>query len=514
MSTPEWSDAIVDSESAMPSASSRAAVIAFVLSIFAGAFIVLWPTTESLIGRWNDTDGKTYTHGYLIVLISAWLLWRDRHRFSAVTVRWFWPALLAVIATGCVWLLSLRSGIQTGHQVLLPVLIWFAIAGALGWRAALVSTFAIGYLYFAIPVWGSVNSILQSLTAQVVGWMLHATGVVASIEGNFIHLPVGTFEIAAGCSGIHFFIVALAIAALYGEIHRDSMKVRIQLLVLAAVIAAATNWIRVYVIVVAGYLTDMQHYLVRVEHYRFGWAVFVVTMTVFVLIARRLPANDSSGDVAVVAAQSPTPIRMGLAALAAVALMAIAPIWNYVMSAQTAQVPGEAVLLPAVSSTDSRGPLSPVRFNWMPQFHGVDDALHARYTVGGRDVELFTAIYTSQRQGKELVAYDNSILGAERVQVVKESIAGEWHELEIATAAKVHELIRYQYVIGATRTSSDLRAQLSYGLYSFVGTPLSRLIALRTDCVPDCDAARERMTALAQALNRNEANHPTEGGQQ
>src|SRR5690606_30850662 len=102
-----------------------------------------------------------------------------------------------------------RSGIQTGHQVLLPVLIWLAVAGTLGWRAAFVTTFAVGYLYFAIPVWGVVNSLLQSLTTQVVGWLLHLTGVVATIEGNFIHLPVGTFEIAAGCSGIHFFIVAL-----------------------------------------------------------------------------------------------------------------------------------------------------------------------------------------------------------------------------------------------------------------------------------------------------------------
>ncbi len=40
---------------------------------------------------------------------------------------------------------------------------------------------------------------------------------------------------------------------------------------------------------VAGYLTDMQHYLVRVDHYYFGWALFAVAMAVFFLLARGKP---------------------------------------------------------------------------------------------------------------------------------------------------------------------------------------------------------------------------------
>ena len=46
-----------------------------------------------------------------------------------------------------------------------------------------------------------------------------------------------------------------------------------------------------------------------------------------------------------------------------------------------------------------------------------------------------------------------------------------WRELEIVTASG-DEVIRYQYAIGATRPSNDLRAQVSYGLQSLVGAPL------------------------------------------
>jgi exosortase A len=505
------SGTIASKDAELPATLSRTSVAAIGLGIFVAAFVILWPTTVSLMERWNDTDGKTYTHGYLIVLISAWLMWRDRDRVQAAAASPFTPALLAVAATSCVWLLSLRSGIQTGHQVLLPVLIWLAVAGALGWRAAVATTFAVGYLYFAIPIWGAVNSVLQSLTTLVVGAMLHLTGVVATIDGNFIHLPVGTFEIAAGCSGIHFFIVALAISALYGEIHRDSLKVRAQLLVLATIIAAATNWIRVYVIVVAGYLTDMQHYLVRVEHYRFGWAVFAISMTIFILIARRLPTNDSS-----VAAQGVRTVDLRhstiwLAVVASVGLMAVGPIWNLLTRSLEAALPSQDKFFPMVSTAGSNGPVTPIRFNWAPQFLGADASVHARYVTDGHDVEIYTAIYIAQHQGKELVAYDNSILGTERADVLKESNAGTWRELEVRSAVGP-ELIRYQYRIGAMRTSDDLRAQISYGLQSFVEAPLSRLIALRTDCAPDCAAARQRLNDLAEGLRDGEVSASNQGG--
>jgi hypothetical protein len=41
--------------------------------ILAGLF---WPTLYSMIEIWDRSE--TYTHGYLIFPISAWLIWRMR----------------------------------------------------------------------------------------------------------------------------------------------------------------------------------------------------------------------------------------------------------------------------------------------------------------------------------------------------------------------------------------------------------------------------------------------------
>src|ERR1043165_9453890 len=61
--------------------------VSILLGLFCGAFLLLWPTTKSLVTTWEDVVLTTYTHGYLIVAISAWLLYRDRDLFTRVAAR-------------------------------------------------------------------------------------------------------------------------------------------------------------------------------------------------------------------------------------------------------------------------------------------------------------------------------------------------------------------------------------------------------------------------------------------
>ena len=111
----------------------------------------------------------------------------------------WWPALLAIAAAGVPWYVATASGIQIGHQALLPALMIGAIAAVGGLAIARASAFPVGYLYFAVPVWSLVNTPLQSLTTAAVTVVLRVTGIPAYVEGNFVHIPVGTFEIAGGC---------------------------------------------------------------------------------------------------------------------------------------------------------------------------------------------------------------------------------------------------------------------------------------------------------------------------
>lgn len=471
-----------------------------VLGAFFGAFALLWPTTLSLLSEWEDTNKTTYTHGYLIALISLWMLWHNRANLSAQRSQPNLTALLALAAASVLWLAVFRSGLQLAHQLLLPAMIWLAVCAMLGIRVALACSVAIGYLYFAIPIWDEGNVVLQSATTQMVSLLLRVTGVPAYVEGNNVHLAAGSFEIAGGCSGLHFFIVGLALGALYGEVHRDRWSTRLRLLLLVLGLALLTNWLRVYIIIVAGYLTDMQHYLVRVEHYRFGWVVFAAAMTVFFLIARRLPSEPAAAANPAAATVAPALKQWSMVAAALLALT-IGPLWDVLDPTVSTTLEARNGL--PIGLSGWRGPSDAADADWRPVFVGADLEQHGRYwrldatTPSG--VDAYVAAYATQEQGKELVSYSNSILGPVQDSVVARSkLEADGPVAEVVGESRQGErwIVWYFYQVGSSQTASGIEAQLRYGVASLFGSPVSRVVALRSRCVPDCDATRRELDTL------------------
>ena len=63
----------------------------------------------------------------------------------------------------------------------------------------------------------------------------------------------------------------------------------------AGALAVLANWIRVLVIVDAGYTTQMRHVLVSRGHYMFGWVLFTTIMVAFVWLLARPYRRPASG---------------------------------------------------------------------------------------------------------------------------------------------------------------------------------------------------------------------------
>lgn len=473
------------------------------LLLFAGTFALLWPTTASLIASWEDVDLTTYTHGYLIVAVSVWLLWRQRAQLAAIPVRSSLLACLLLAAASFVWLVAVRSGIQSVHQLLLPVMAWLAICSVLGLRIAAASAFAIVFLYAAVPLWDSGNFLLQNATVRATDFVLRVSDVPAYVEGNLVHLASGSFEIEGGCSGLHYFIVAVAIAALFGEIRGDGVVTRLKLVGLAALLAVVTNWLRVCVVIVLGHLTDMQHYLVRVEHYRFGWVLFALMMTAFFLIARRMPWPELEPTQAKGISQDASRAHGRLPAVLIVtfAAMALGPAWNVLAPASPAPRLRAEAQLPQ-SSAGWAGP-AVTADPWQPRFIGADQEQRARYTKGDARIELFMATYGVQEQGKELVGYGNSLLHPDIEHVVSQAPVGLRSpavELQVADAQGRQSLIWYFYTIDSMQTGRDIAAQIGYGIRSLVGSPISSIIALRAPCATSCEQSRAQLSDLLGSL--------------
>lgn len=468
----------------------------------AGATALYWPTIQSLVEQWENVANLTYTHGYLVAAICVWLLFRNRSLFGDFT--WSPRAAGALVLASFAWLISYRSGIEIFHQLLLPPILWLAVCSAVGRRTAAACTPAFAYFYFAIPVWSFGNDILQYVTVDAVRIMLAIASVPAYVVDNYVHIPSGTFEIAGGCSGLHFFIVALAISALYGELQRDSIRIRVALICLAALLGVVSNWIRVFTIIVAGYLTDMQHSLIRHGHYYFGWEVFAVTMIVFFLIARRMPVSTHApgGELGrdLVGSGVNGILKIGIPVT--LAALAFGPVWAALGSSAshataTAELP---VHLPGWQSR----PVKDSPAHWKPIFIAADAEDLRDYQGETQTVSAYTAVYVDQRQGKEIVAYTNSIAGAvdtailsqERVQLASTA----YGELTTRETSGQSALVWYRYEVGTHQMISGVGEQLWYGIHSLTGSPRSRVVVLRAGCASDCSDARRALRGFAEAL--------------
>jgi exosortase len=471
---------------------SRYARLYWIAALACVVVLVYWPSTFFLYEKWSGRASLTYTHGWLILVICIALVVRSRRELAGAPVH---PSRLAMVALALAilaWLIAYRASIEGLEVPLQPLIFWLAVTAAFGWIVGRLMLFPVAYLYFAVNVW--YDTPLQKLTVLVMRGLLAVTGPTSSIVGDVIHIPNGTFVIEEGCSGLHFMIVGLAIAALYGEQRGDPWRVRLRQLALMAGLALLANWVRVYTVIEAGYLTDMQSYLVRVSHYGFGWCVFAVTLFVFFWLAPLFGPEPAPS------AAAPPPLGSGvassqLAGLAAAAAILLAlPLLN---AALRMSRPAPSLENPA----DLLNPQPPwhavpldVRSSWLPIFGGADLLQRRAFgNTGGDVVEVLWVVYRTQRQGAELVGETSSLTGdglQTRAEQVIGSAAGRFREAEVVDRLGAHSLIWWRYRVAGHNLVGSFAQQLWYGVNALVWRPPARVIAFRTECRADCASAR------------------------
>ena len=264
--------------------------LALVIGLWVAVAAVYWPSSVALSHLKHNTATETYTHGYLILLISLWFVIRERHNLAATPTRPVPRALIGLLLLSAVWAWAWRANLQELHVMLVPMILFTALIAVMGTDVARQLVFPVGYLYFAMPFWSDGNFILQTLSARMTGALMGLAGVPALMQGNLIRLPGGTIQIAGGCSGLHAFIVGLALATLYGKLFELPWRRRWSGIVLMGALAVIVNWVRIFIVVVAAYATNMHSSLVH-NHYWLGWWLFAAAFAGFLWWMERRPTT-------------------------------------------------------------------------------------------------------------------------------------------------------------------------------------------------------------------------------
>jgi EpsI family protein len=492
--------------SELPSAGRilAAAPVAASLLIFAAGFVIglqeLWP---QLHRQWTAVNH--YEHGYLMLAMAGWLAWRSWRTDPPGRLQPDWAWLLPFAVVLSVLLLMELVFLDVPRLYVLPLLLVTGFGLVFGREVARHLAGPAMLMYFTLPLWVGLTPYLQALTTAVNTFLLSLFSIPVYIEGNFVYLPAGAFEIAEGCSGLKFLIVGMSLGAFYGLAFLHTWRARILLFAIAVGVTLLSNWLRVFIIIVAGHLTDMQHYLVAESHHTFGWVLFAIMLSLVLLCAswielRSKPREPS--DTAVSARHnhpSPSrPLAMPAAATLCAGLLLVPGVFHSVgagAAQEFAVLPGETP-----DGAAQRAPALP----WQPVFRDghVD---RAAYATGERNIDVYRALYARQTRDARVIRYGHSFTGKSWRPIGR-------HIREVQLGADSYKVIEYQgyaggqlaliwawYEVGGRPATSSLGVKLLEVAALAQGRRDAAAVAIASRCVPSCDSAADDMQSFLQA---------------
>ncbi|HEY6530252.1 MAG TPA: exosortase/archaeosortase family protein [Cellvibrionaceae bacterium] len=241
--------------------------VLIIIPVIAGLY---WPTLGVLAGRWVEWD-KGLSHGILVATVFLWLLWK---RPCPSSPRKHFALRAAALGAGStLWFLLQSVQITVLAEAALLLVITLAYTAWLGfvqaWRYKAILLLPL----FATSVWGELNSTATVLSGFVVGQMVELAGITAHIDGTTISLPYGQIVIAEGCSGLRYIVIALALGHMLACLNYYPARGYWATMAVALALGMITNWVRIFILVLVGYYSQMQNSLVS-DHETFGWLLF------------------------------------------------------------------------------------------------------------------------------------------------------------------------------------------------------------------------------------------------
>ncbi len=375
-------------------------------------------TASSIVSIWSRSD--TFAHGFIVVPLCLWLVWRRTAVLESIAAAPWWPGLAGVLGGGALWLVMSAADVLGVKQFALAFMIQAAIITVVGLRVSRVLLFPLVFLVFAIPVGEIFVPRLIDWTADFTVWALRASGVPVYREANHFVIPSGMWSVVEACSGIRYIIASVMVGTIYAAVAYRSTRRRVWFVVASILAPIVANWLRAYMIVMLGHVSDNE-IAVGVDHLIYGWLFFGLVMLLLFWVGSfwqeaplALPAGtDADAAPLNPASRRPVPASRFFAAAAACVVAAglWVPLAAHVAAGLTQAQPAAAVFAGAQGWEPLPAPIA----SWTPHYRGFAWDRRQSYRKDGNDVGLYVAYFRNQSKGRELVTSGNQLTTMEDV---------------------------------------------------------------------------------------------------
>jgi exosortase len=202
---------------------------------------------SALVRQWSSDDN--YSHGFFVIPLAAFFAWERRETLQKIPQR---PSVLGAVLV-LASLLVFIAGTFGAELFLTRVSLIGVIAGSIlfiwGRDHFRTLLFPVAFLLLMVPlpalIFNQIAFPLQLVASEAGESAIAAAGIPVLREGNMLHLPSRTLEVAEACSGIRSLVSLLMLGIVLGYFTEKGTGARVLIAIAAVPIAILANATRV-----------------------------------------------------------------------------------------------------------------------------------------------------------------------------------------------------------------------------------------------------------------------------
>jgi len=256
------------------------------LLVFISVLISLIAFSEpllELVRRWRTQE--EYSHGFLIPVIVAWLLWTRREALLASIGRPSWTGPVLILLAAAMHIIGKLSALYMLSQVGFIVALIGIVLGLGGYSLLNVTFVPIIFLVFAIPLPYFIDAVLsyrlQIISSELGTFFIRLLQIPVYLEGNVIDLGVYKLQVVEACSGLRYLYPLMSLGFLVAYLFQAPLWQRALVFLSTIPITIVMNSLRIGLVgVLVNYWgpQDADGFLHLFE----GWIIFIACAAVLV----------------------------------------------------------------------------------------------------------------------------------------------------------------------------------------------------------------------------------------
>lgn len=492
-----------------------------VFGLLAAALLVLYfDTASAMVGIWWRSE--TFTHGFLVLPIVLWMVWRQRAHLSHVQPQPNAWGLAGLVLVGFGWLLGDLVAVNALTQLAFVALLVLLVPTLLGLAVTRALVFPLAFLFFAVPFGEFAMPQLMEWTADFTVLALRLSGIPVYREGLQFVIPSGNWSVVEACSGVRYLIASLTVGTLFAYLNYQSTKRRVLFIIVSIIVPVIANWLRAYMIVMLGHLSGNK-LAAGVDHIIYGWVFFGIVIMLMFLIGARWSEPEpsvSAADIDSVTLNKPLPgdngairPRFKLFAVLTALVLALPLAGRWALDHNNTATPVQLSAPAGLSTNWAADTSAPAILE--PAFQNPSASVNTSYVQGEQRVGLYLGYYRQQNYQRKLVSSDNVLVtsqdtrwaqvGHSSQKVIFDSkqisiYQGELRKTSSSAGPADERLVVWQvYWVNGQLTASKALAKLYGALQRLLGRgDDSAVVVLYTNKGQDAEGV-QRLQAFVQA---------------